>query len=148
MANPEVEEEEQDEDIDNFLDEPTVKTDLIEEYDGLNDNFAYFVIIARLEMLMRGHAIRIVTQDRRINIDVPNLYTLTINLPLGFDKASAKALFDCKKRTLAVILPLEGLNVIEETPKLVEEVKPVQENIKVNEVTESLTSDEMLFELA
>mmetsp|Transcript_14181 Transcript_14181/g.14177 ORF Transcript_14181/g.14177 Transcript_14181/m.14177 type:complete len:83 (-) Transcript_14181:174-422(-) len=82
------------------MDERQLKTEPIEEYDGLNDGFAYFVIVANLDLLMRGHAIKIITQDRKINIDVPNLYSLTVNLPLVFDKSDSKAYFDCKRRIL------------------------------------------------
>lgn len=40
-----TEDEEKNEDIDNFMDEPTIHSEIIEEYDGLNDNFAYFVLV-------------------------------------------------------------------------------------------------------
>lgn len=97
MVDPKTEDEQLDEEkdkIENFMDDPKYETEILEEYDGLNDNFAYFVLIANLEMLMRGHSIKIITQERRINIDVPNLYSLTVNLPLPFDKDDAKAYFD------------------------------------------------------
>ncbi len=35
--------------------------DEIEEFDGLNDEFSYFVLVAKLEMLMRGYSISLVT---------------------------------------------------------------------------------------
>ena len=129
------------------MDDPKYETELIEEYDGLNDNFAYFVLVANLEMLMRGHSIKIITQERRVNIDVPSLYSLTVNLPLPFDKEDAKAYFDCTKRTLALILPLEGLKRKEETPELVTEIKETTSTPHVKEISEDLTSDEMLFDL-
>lgn len=40
-----TEDEEKDEDIDNFMDEPHIQSETIEEYDGLNDNFEYFVLV-------------------------------------------------------------------------------------------------------
>ena len=98
--NAEEEEDEEEEEIQNFKDDINLKTEAIEEYDGLNDNFAYFVIVANLELLMRGHSIKLITQERKVNIDVPNLYSLTLNLPMIFDKENAKSYFDCKRRVL------------------------------------------------
>ena len=151
MIDPDQEEDDEQANnkIEDFLDEATIQHDIIEEYDGLNDNFGYFVVLANLDMLMRGHAIKIITLDRKVNIDVPGLYTLTINLPVMFDKENSKAYFDCTKRTLALILPLEGLQAMEDAPELISD--PVEEKSQPKEITstlsDALTSDQMLFDL-
>ena len=147
------EDEEEDEEIQNFLDKTKVKWEIIEEYDGLNEDFGYFVIVANLNLLMRGHAIKILTQERKINIDVPNLYSLTINLPILFDKDESKAFFDCKRRVLWVVLPLEGLkkksNIVESSVdnKNIPEKAEISEDQKSKDLTVDLNSDELLLEL-
>jgi hypothetical protein len=152
LVDPDSPEDDDNQKIHNFKDDIDVVGEPIEEYDGLNENFAYFVLVANLELLMRGHAIKIITQDKKINIDVPSLYNLTINLPIYFDKSGGKAYFDCKKRTLAIILPLEGLNQKPEDFEIVEEAeaaapKQPEVNVSVTELSDNLTSDEMLFDL-
>jgi ribosomal protein S24E len=134
--------------VDNFLDETTMKRPIIEEYDGLNDNFNYFVVVANLNMLMRGHSIRILTQERKVSIDVPNLYYLTINFPILFDKKNAKAYFDWKRRTLAVILPIEVFEEEIVNQLVVEKPKDERkEDTVTTDIKEELTSDQMLFDL-
>ncbi|CAI2367262.1 unnamed protein product [Moneuplotes crassus] len=155
IPDPTKEEEDEDEDqeMQNFMDERQLKTEPIEEYDGLNDGFAYFVIVANLDLLMRGHAIKIITQDRKINIDVPNLYSLTVNLPLVFDKSDSKAYFDCKRRILCIVLPLEGLNKKTEAEELVEingdiaEEKDQPKEVSTQEISDLKVDSDMLLEL-
>lgn len=149
LVDPDNPEEDDDQEIHNFKDDISIIGEPIEEYDGLNENFAYFVLVANLELLMRGHAIKIITQDKRINIDVPSLYSLTINLPINFEKSDAKAYFDCKKRSLAIILPIEGLEQKPEDFELAVEENPkqVENTVTVMEMADNLTSDEMLFDL-
>jgi hypothetical protein len=69
-----------------------------EEFDGLNENFQAFFLVANLDMLMRGHSVKIKVDDRKINILVTSLYQLNLSLPLEFDSHSSTAKFDCKKR--------------------------------------------------
>lgn len=82
--------------------------DPIEEYDGLNVNFAYFVVILQLPLLMRGHSIKVSKFERKVKVEVPSLYKLGLNLPLEYDASSGLAYFDLKKRVLSLILPVVG----------------------------------------
>jgi len=133
LPDPNAEEEEdEDEEISNFLDDINLKAEAIEEFDGLNEDFSYFVVIVNLELLMRGHAICITTQDRKINIDVPSLYSLTVNLPIIFDKEKSKSFFDCKRRVLWIVLPLGGLDektIHENTPESEGKIEESKENL-------------------
>lgn len=36
-------------------------------------------------MLMRGHSVKVKADNRKLNIDVPNLYKLHLNIPLEYD---------------------------------------------------------------
>ena len=64
-------EEEKDDQIDQFMDiDFSSNFELVEEYDGLNENFAFYVVLVKLQMLMRGHSIKIITQGKKININL------------------------------------------------------------------------------
>lgn len=65
------------------------KEDQIEEFDGLNNDFTTFVLTAKLDLLMRGFSISIVTMDKKLNISVQGMYKLNLNLPLDFDVANS-----------------------------------------------------------
>ena len=133
---------------DKLTNEINFNEDGIEEFDGLNENYAFFIISTQLEMLMRGHSIKILTQDRKIKIDVPSLYTLTLNLPVVFDTENSKAYFDWNKRILNIVLPLHGFYSNNET-EIVEEPKSQsnETSIPLKTIADELTSDEMLLEL-
>lgn len=81
----------------------------LDEYDGTNERFECFFLVATLDMLMRGYSVSILTHMWKINIDIPNLYKLHMHLPLDFDLKESRAFFDCKWRLLAIALPLAGL---------------------------------------
>lgn len=59
--------------------------EMCEEYDGMNDNFGAFLIVAKMDLLMRGFSVKIMTNETKINIGVKGLYQLNLNLPLAFD---------------------------------------------------------------
>lgn len=70
IANPDADEEEEKDDGDYIMDQSIDTNEMIEEYDGLNDNFAFFVVLVNLHMLMRGHSIKILTQGKKIKINL------------------------------------------------------------------------------
>lgn len=82
-----------------------------EEYDGLNDQIQAFLLVANLDMLMRGHSVKVKVDDWKVNILVPNLYKLNLNLPLEFDSSMSSAKFDCKKRQIYLFFPMKGLSL-------------------------------------
>ena len=135
---------------DKLVNEINFQEEGIEEYDGLNENYAFFVISTHLEMLMRGHAIKILTQDRKVKVDVPNLYSLTLNLPVLFDTENSKAYFDCNKRILNIVLPLHGFYSNDEkqiVQEVIAEPEIKETTIPLKTIADELTSDEMLLEL-
>jgi len=99
------------------------KEDQIEEFDGLNSDFSSFVLTAKMDLLMRGFSISIVTQEKKVNISVQGMYKLNLNLPLDFDVTSSRAFFNCKTRSLIIVLPIAGMKIVEESSEPVEEIK-------------------------
>jgi len=57
-----------------------------EEYDGMNQNSAAFYLVINLEMLMRGISIKLKCDGRKINLEVPHLYKLNLNIPINYDR--------------------------------------------------------------
>lgn len=91
LSDPDITEEEEESNYRNFMDGTNVNEELIEEYDGLNSEYSFFVILVKMQTLMRGHSIKIITQGRKINV---NLCNLNLNLPKEFDNSHSKAFFD------------------------------------------------------
>ena len=76
--------------------------DVLEEFDGLNDEEACgLVLCVKLPLLSRGHAIQVHTLSKEfVQVSVTNLYHLALALP--FKVEGAVSFFDCKIRRLFI----------------------------------------------
>ena len=81
-----------------------------------------------------------------------------MNLPQEFDKSHSKAYFDCKRRTLVIILPLYGYLVDDDLEQelVTDETQNTNQETEVDETQnkssvtiplENLASDDMMFDL-
>lgn len=52
----------------------------------MNLDAAAFYLVINLEMLMRGVSIKLKCDGRKVNLEVPYLYKLNLNIPIVYDR--------------------------------------------------------------
>lgn len=101
----------------------TEELDIMEEYDGMNnENAKFLVMMVSLPLLVRGHAVQTRVMDDILSIRVPNLYRVTLGLPCSVLENSTSNFFDCKLRKMFLVMPVR---TVEEVVEIIEEKKPV-----------------------